>query len=220
MKIKKTLLLLALSVSLLVFGACNNENKDVEEKKEENKTEVKEKMENKDSEQKESDEKDSEQKEESNEADKTQTTEEGASVGDLAIDFELKSFTEDKMYKLSDYRGKNPVIVKFFASWCGPCHQEMPSLNEINQEYSEKGLIVLAVNVGGNDNEKDVKALIDDYVLSFPVLQDWESDTAIKYLVRGIPVNVFINKEGVITAYKTGMQTKEQYVEEVEKIIQ
>ncbi len=217
---KKIILTLVLVISLLALAACDGVSEE-EGNKEEQDKKSEETVDSKDEES--SDKKEEASKEEEDEKDVKEEKEEviieGTEIGDLALDFELKSFNDEKTYKLSNYRGKGPVIVKFFASYCGPCHAEMPALNEIYQEYNEKGLQVLAVNVGNNDNEQDVKALIDDYILEFPVLQDWESSTAMNYLVRAIPTNVFIDKNGVIVDYRMGLQTKEDYKEIVEKML-
>lgn len=197
MKKNRVLIILALVFVLAALGACGNTGDKKSDKAE--------------GEDKKSEEKKEETNKDEKKAEEKKQLKEGTTVGDLAIDFELKRFGTNETFKLSDYRGKNPVIVKFFASWCGPCHKEMPALNSLYEEYKDDGLIVLAVNLGSNDNERDVAKLIDDYVLSFPVLQDWDSKTAYTYLVRSIPVNVFIDKEGVIQAYRNGLQSKDEY---------
>lgn len=71
---------------------------------------------------------------------------EGSKVGDRAIDFELQTL-EGRTVKLSDMRGK-PVLLNFWATWCGPCRSEMPYLQQISDNWTAKGLVVLEVDVG------------------------------------------------------------------------
>lgn len=204
---KLSTILLALAL-VMALAACDNKEAK-EEKKEETKTEQG------------SEEKKDEQKEEAKEEKKDEAAgaKEGIMVGDLAKDFELEAFNLDGKFKLSDYRGKNPVIIKFFASWCGPCHMEFPALKEIYEENGEKGLVVLAVNLGVNDPEADVMQMIDDYLIKFPVLKDPTAQVSYDYNIRSIPVNLFIDKDGIIKEKTVGMQTKEQYEKNLKLIM-
>lgn len=220
---KKSISLL-LAVILVVFlAACDNQKAKEEEKKDENQGSTTEQ-------QKDEGKNDTEKKDESKEEGKddkkdevqkdVKDAKEGIMVGDVAMDFELKSFKdESKTFKLSDYRGKNPVIIKFFASWCGPCHMEFPALSEIYKDNSEKGLVVMAVNLGVNDVEADVMQMIDDYLIQFPVLKDPEAKVAYDYNIRSIPVNIFIDKDGIIKEKTVGMQSKEQYEKNLKLIM-
>lgn len=208
---KKLSTMLLVLMLILALAACDNKGAK-EENKEEPKTEQG------------SEEKKDEQKEESKDEEKTEekkeeAAKEGIMVGDLAMDFELEAFNADSKFKLSDYRGKNPVIIKFFASWCGPCHMEFPALKEVYEENSEKGLVVLAVNLGVNDVESDVVQMVDDYLIKFPVLKDPSAEVSYNYNIRSIPVNIFIDKDGVIKEKTVGMQNKEQYEKNLKLIM-
>ncbi len=213
-KWQKISLVLALSLSTLAFGGCEKDKV----KEEANTQTIEEKAD-------ESVEKAEKDKEKEKNTESTEKTEEnkvevGPFAGNTAIDFELESFTEDKTYKLSDYLGKDPIIINFFASWCGPCKKETPELNEIYKEYKDKGLKVLAVNLGNGDSEEDVKKLIEDYIVEYPVLKDPKSSIAREYLVQGIPVNIFITKDGKIYENMTGALDKESYKKRVEKLLE
>lgn len=236
---KKIFLAAFLALLLPVLGACGG-NKEAEaskvdpkESEQEKKTEEG-KDEAKDKEMKEEKEgKKQEDAEKTPEGEKTDESgassesaanldnlEEGVFEGNKPFDFELSAFNEDKTYKLSDHLGKDPIVITFFASWCGPCRMEMPELEEVYKEYKDKGLKVLAVNLGSGDNPENVEALISDYLLTFPVLRDDKSDVAFQYGIRGIPVNIFIGKDGAIKKHAVGMQTKETYEENVKALFE
>lgn len=208
---KKLITVLLALVMMLALAACENkEAKD--DKKEEAKTEQ-------GSDQAKDNQKEDEKSEEKTEEKKDEAAKEGIMVGDLAMDFELEAFNADGKIKLSDYRGKNPVIIKFFASWCGPCHMEFPALKEIYEENSEKGLVVLAVNLGVNDVEADVIQMVDDHLIKFPVLKDPTAEVSYNYNIRSIPVNIFIDKDGIIKEKTVGMQSKDQYEKNLKLIM-
>jgi thiol-disulfide isomerase/thioredoxin len=114
---------------------------------------------------------------------------------------------DSETVSLSDFKGKN-VYLNFWASWCGPCKLEMPDLEKISQEYQDKDLVVLAVNVGENQNK--VQAFMDANEFSFPVLLDPQGKAAKTYKVSSIPVSIFINEEGIIVNKKIGLMTHSQ----------
>ena len=125
---------------------------------------------------------------------------EEARVGARAPAFELKN-SDGELVSLHDLVGK-PVVVNFWASWCGPCVFEMPFLEEIYEEWSGKGVEFLAVNVG----EMPAMALdfVQKYGLSIPVLFDGDTEVARSYDIVGIPTTFFIDKNGVIQEKKIG----------------
>ena len=122
-------------------------------------------------------------------------------VGATYTDLQQAS-PEGKTVKVSDYVGKNQyVLIDFWASWCGPCRAEMPTVVEAYTKFHDKGFEVVGVSL---DNEKDawVKA-IEKLQMPWPQMSDlkgWESEAAAAYNVRAIPANVLIDKNGKIIA--------------------
>jgi thiol-disulfide isomerase/thioredoxin len=111
--------------------------------------------------------------------------------------------------KLSDFFGK-PIVLNFWASWCGPCKSEMPDFNEAYLELGE-GIQFLMVNMTDGDREtlEIAKAFITDAGYSFPVLYDVNFDAAITYGVSSLPTTYFIDAEGNLVAYGMGAMNAE-----------
>lgn len=112
---------------------------------------------------------------------------------------------EGNAVKLSDFIGK-PVVLNFWASWCGPCKSEMP---EFEQKYRELGSEVqfLMVNMtdGGQETVEKASGFIEQAGYTFPVYYDTDMDAAMTYGVTSIPTTYFIDAEGNGIAWAQGM---------------
>lgn len=119
-----------------------------------------------------------------------------------ALDFQLQSL-EGQSVSLSSLRGR-PVMLNFWATWCGPCQVEMPFIQGVfeDKKWTEQGLVILAVNVG--EASSRVKEFMEANGLSFPVLLDTDANVAQDYNIRGIPTTFFIDKNGIIKDIKMG----------------
>lgn len=126
--------------------------------------------------------------------------------------------TEGKTRKLSEWCGNgNYVLVDFWASWCGPCRQEMPNVVENYKKYHEKGFEVIGVSF---DNKAEAwKNAIKNLKMPWPNISDlkgWQSTAASIYGINAIPANVLLDGEGKIIAVDLrgnalGMKLKEIY---------
>ena len=117
-----------------------------------------------------------------------------------APDFVLDSNT-GKPVKLSGLKG-NVVMINFWATWCGPCRQEMPLLESIYKQYKTKNFTLLGVNV-----EPDPQAANDwlkKTPVSFPVLYDKDSTVSNLYKVAGMPSTVFVDRKGNVRVIHRG----------------
>ena len=125
------------------------------------------------------------------------TTDENAPF--MAPDFTVYD-RDGNTVRLSDFRGK-PVVLNFWASWCGPCKSEMPDFEEIYKEYGEDIHFVM-VNLTDGDRETmdTATTFLDSSGYTFPVYYDKDTDAALTYQVYGIPVTYFINAEGHLIA--------------------
>lgn len=115
--------------------------------------------------------------------------------GEKAADFTLPDINGKKV-SFSEFKGK-VVVLNFWATWCGPCRAEMPSLNNLYNEYKDKGLVVLAVSVDAS--EKPVKSFARELKLTFPVLMDKDKAVSFdEYAALGLPTTFLIDKNGIV----------------------
>ncbi len=125
-----------------------------------------------------------------------------------APDFTLKSKDSGNI-RLSEQRG-NMVLINFWASWCGPCRQELPEMEALYQEYQDMGFEILAVNV--DDDSSKANILLDDVEVSFPVLYDPEGQVSQLYDVNAMPTTVIVDRDGnqrlVHLGYRAGDEAK------------
>jgi len=115
-----------------------------------------------------------------------------------AVDFTVTDKAGNKV-NLSDNFGK-PIVVNFWATWCGPCKSEMPEFNKIYKEYGDE-IIFMMVNL--TDGYRDTTEKVNQFILEngyeFPVYFDTEYSAASAYSINSIPATLFINKNGEIT---------------------
>ena len=119
-----------------------------------------------------------------------------------APDFTLKSQKNGNL-KLSELRGK-VVLINFWASWCGPCRQEMPVLDELYRHYRSLDFTILGVNV--EQNSDDAKSLLKDVPVTFPILFDTENKISKLYDVKGMPSTILVDRDGNIRYVHMGYQ--------------
>jgi thiol-disulfide isomerase/thioredoxin len=117
-----------------------------------------------------------------------------ARIGALAPDFSLDSLEGGKV-SLSDFRGQ-PVLLNFWASWCGPCRAEMPEMQRLKEEHAADGLVVLVVNAG--EDEGAAQRFLDSLGLDFEVGLDRDLSVTREYRVLGLPASFFIDREGIV----------------------
>ncbi|MFC1966094.1 TlpA family protein disulfide reductase [Chloroflexota bacterium] len=134
----------------------------------------------------------------------------------LAPDFQLSNL-KGQSVALSDFRGR-PVLINFWASWCGPCRAEMPYIQQVFEEWSDRGLVILSIDIG--ESLSTVEGFMQSYNLSFPVLLDVNKTVALKYNVRYIPTSFLVDEGGIIKAVKIGAFSSTAEIErELSKII-
>lgn len=130
-----------------------------------------------------------------------------------ALDFSL-SGDNGTTIKLSSY--KNQIVyVDFWASWCKPCRQSFPFLNEMHQRYASKGLKIIAINL--DDNKKAAAAFLKKYPASFTIAYDPEGKTPSKYGLKVMPTSYLIDRRGQIINIHKGF--KEDQAKALENMI-
>lgn len=138
-------------------------------------------------------------------------------TGQSAPDFALKSSTGENL-RLSEYRG-DVVMINFWATWCGPCRQEMPLLDELYSRYQRVGFNLLGVNI--DDDSRRAMQMIEELGVNFPVLFDARKEVSKLYEVEAMPVTVLVDREGNVRyvhhGYKPGYEDK--YLDQVRSLL-
>jgi peroxiredoxin len=134
-----------------------------------------------------------------------------------APDFTLKSQNGDNI-KLSELRGK-VILINFWASWCGPCRQEMPELDQLYQHYRSLDFTILGVNV--EENSDAAKSLLKDIPVSFPVLFDNANTVSKLYKIKGMPSTIILDRDGNMRYMYMGYQRgyEQEYQKQVRALI-
>ncbi|WP_396589213.1 TlpA disulfide reductase family protein [Bermanella sp. R86510] len=127
----------------------------------------------------------------------------GIEKGQSAPAFSLPLLSNGKVVNLKQYRGK-VVYLDFWASWCGPCRQSLPLLNDLRNDLKQKGFEVLAVNL---DEEKAAaQGFLDRFPVDYPILLDPEGGVAMQYELPGMPTSFILDKKGRIQFVHIGFK--------------
>lgn len=132
-----------------------------------------------------------------------------ASAGELsgpAPGFTLQTL-DGKKVSLSDYKD-HVVMINFWASWCGPCREEMPLLNEIYETYKKAGFVLLGINL--DDDAAAAEAFLKKTPVVFPVLSDPSGKVADKYKNQAMPSSYFIDRTGNLAYLHQGYRPGEE----------
>jgi peroxiredoxin len=137
--------------------------------------------------------------------------------GRAAPDFALKSSTGENL-RLSEYRG-DVVMINFWATWCGPCRQEMPLLDELYNRYQRVGFNLLGVNI--DDDSQRAMRMVEELGVGFPVLFDAGKDVSKLYKVEAMPVTIIVDRMGTVRyvhhGYKPGYEDK--YLNQIRSLL-
>ncbi len=132
-----------------------------------------------------------------------ETTPETQEASNLAPDFTVYDL-EGNTHKLSDFRGK-PVLLNFWASWCGPCQMEMPDFQKFYESHGDQvHFVIVNLTDGQQETVESASAFIEEKGYTFPVYYDTDIDAAMKYGVSAVPVSYFIDAEGNFVAWAQG----------------
>lgn len=127
-------------------------------------------------------------------------------VGDPVPDRELPVLGGPGEGSIADYRGRW-VLVNLWASWCGPCRQEAPELDEFAQRYRNRGLTVLGLNA--QDNSDDALAFVREYGLTYPQLRSVGSERSEAFGSTGVPENFLVDPRGRLALIWRGVVDRE-----------
>lgn len=128
-----------------------------------------------------------------------------ADIGKPAPDFELVG--TNGPVKISNYRGKL-VYLDFWASWCGPCRQSFPWMNEMQAKYGAQGLQIIGVDVDAK--EQDARDFLAETPAAFTIAFDPKGTTPRNYGIKGMPTSVLIDADGKVLFEHTGFNAADK----------
>jgi thiol-disulfide isomerase/thioredoxin len=142
-------------------------------------------------------------------------SEEIPQIHKMAPSFNLTGL-DGRKYSLNSIKG-TPLVINFWASWCGPCKMEAPELVKLHQKYGDK-IEIYAINVTKSDSISGVHRFADEFGIEFPVLLDKDDEVSTKYRIVAIPTTFFVNKDGKIVDMIAGFGGAEVLAEKFERL--
>jgi cytochrome c biogenesis protein CcmG/thiol:disulfide interchange protein DsbE len=145
-----------------------------------------------------------------------ETIEVGPRVGFKAADFELMALDKQK-FSLKQWEGDKPVVINFWASWCGPCRLETPDLVKLHEQYKDE-VVFYGLNLTSGDTVNEVKKFAKEFSITYPILLDVTGQVASDYAVQAVPTTLFIGKNGVIVDKIIGLASASEIERRIKKL--
>lgn len=132
-------------------------------------------------------------------------------IGDRAPEIDLKSLTGDPV-TLSKLEGR-PVLVNFWATWCGPCREEFPALVRKYKQYQEQGFVILAVNYQDENSDQGLLTFARNTNVPFPIVRDAGERVGRMYRVTGLPTSIFVDRKSVVRDIVVGGPMTDEFLD-------
>ena len=141
-------------------------------------------------------------------------------VGMNAPDFTLPDL-QGKGQRLSDYRGK-VIFLNFWATWCKPCKEEMPSMQMLWDNLQKEDFVMLAISMDRVTTKKDIPPFVENMKLTFPILTDSWGQTDTRYKLMGVPETYIIDQGGVLREKVIGPRdwTRDESITTIVQLLQ
>ncbi|GBD98396.1 thiol-disulfide oxidoreductase ResA [bacterium BMS3Abin07] len=139
-------------------------------------------------------------------------------VGQTAPGFTLKTL-DGRDVSPADFRGKI-LFINFWASWCPPCRQEIPDLNELYEKYKGRGLVIIGVST--DNSESDIIKFVKKYKIKFLIVHDKDNKVMREYKVYSLPISFLIDKHGKVVQKYLGARdwAGRDFLDKIEKLMQ
>ena len=135
-----------------------------------------------------------------------------------APSLELPVLDGDRTISLASYRGEKAVVLNFWASWCEPCKEEAPMLQEAWERHRDRGVVVLGVNA--QDFERDARRFVERYGLTYPILHDGRGSSLGRFGLTGFPETWWVGRNGKLVAYVQGEFSQEELDRNIERALE
>lgn len=132
-----------------------------------------------------------------------------------APDFSIGLYSGDNV-RLSDFIGKKPIVLNFWASWCPPCRDEAPAFSRVSTTYKDR---VEFIGIVTNDSQKKAEAFMDEFDITYENGQDMGNRISKKYNITGIPETFFIDIDGNITEHWIGPIDEQGLIDQTNNIL-
>ena len=129
--------------------------------------------------------------------------------GEEVNSFDLMDMSDNQLDLSGIIKDNRYTWINFWATWCGPCREEMPMMSDIYDEYSNKGLAIVAVNV--NENKRTIQNYLDQYPVPFTVLRDSTGEITQSYNVEALPTSLLVDSAGVVQRITIGYSKAWEY---------
>lgn len=139
--------------------------------------------------------------------------------GDKAPDFTLSGINGERT-SLSALKGK-VVMIEYWATWCPPCRESIPEMEELYKKYKDKGFVILGISMDkGKDIHAEISSFLKEYSVTYPVLMD-DSKVSVQYGVVSLPTSFIINRDGRIVNKRIGFipGSSEELSREIEALL-
>ena len=140
----------------------------------------------------------------------------GLAIGDPAPDGALPRLEGEGTESLADYRGRW-VLVNIWASWCDPCREESPALQEFQREHGGEDFTVLGIDSA--DLSDDGRAFVEEFGLTYPQLHDGDGDFADEFGATGVPESYLVDPRGRVRVIAKGTVSEQYLEDEVEPLL-
>lgn len=137
--------------------------------------------------------------------------------GEVVPDFQLATL-DGRTVKMSDLRG-HPVLINFWATWCGPCKEELPLIVDAYNWNKAKGFRVLAIDSTAFDNLDDIHSFVAKFNMTFDVLMDSDDAISTSWNIMGLPSSFFVRSDGTLAKVHVGQMTADQLNEYMKLIV-
>ncbi|MEJ2290806.1 MAG: TlpA disulfide reductase family protein [Deinococcales bacterium] len=145
-------------------------------------------------------------------------------IGKAAPQFTLPLYqryqkTYGDTFSLDAHKG-TPMVINFWASWCNPCFEEAPLLEQYYQQYRSKGVLFVGVQTQDRGKYDAGRQFIDRFGYTFPVGMDNDSSIGVEYALFGVPETYFVDRKGIVVYKQVGPVTPQVMTKELEAILQ
>jgi len=127
----------------------------------------------------------------------------GAGVGIAAPELAGKT-VDGETFSLAELRG-SVVLVNVWATWCGPCRQELPELRRLHHAHRDRGFTVVGISVDARRSMGPLRAMIDEYQLDYPMVFDPDQRAVEPLGIRGYPTSILVDRQGVVRWRRDGL---------------